>query len=365
MKTFDQLGQVQVKVSSQVLVKVSSMNSTNITLTSALASGLNNLSSTLGPLVTTAFDTIACNTNNFTANSTRSTVSVPQNPPEFQLWFKIGLVIIGVLIIFGNGIVVYFIVTRPRLHTKTNVMVISLAVSDIVVGLGIVPSFLACMYVTSCDNLLSKLFYDAFLLVSVCNLCCITFDRFLAVTRPLRYHMKITPKAVIIMIALSWIVPSIVSLVPVTWLYTNTNAEAQKMNNKIFYALQVIVFMFLPCLMMLIVYAVIYSIAYKQKKNIQHVIRSVSSVGNLSTARSMSASSPGEARATLKVFGKFPILVIKMISLRFLFVDVLALPSPNNDLAYCRCFHLLVYSSLWITPLYGCYLLACLCVLFA
>jgi uncharacterized membrane protein len=143
------------------------------------------------------------------------------------------LVIVAVLTVFGNGIVVYFIITKHRLHTKTNFMVISLAVSDLLVGTCIIPSFLACMYV-SCDNLLAKLFYDGFLFVSVCNLCCITFDRFLAVTRPLRYHTKITRKAVISMIAISWIVPSIVSIVPVSWLYTDTNLEDQTTNNKIF-----------------------------------------------------------------------------------------------------------------------------------
>ena len=236
--------------------------------------------------------------------SNNGTNPAPPGPPSFPLWIKVGLVIVGVLTIFGNGIVVYLIASRHRLRTKTNFMVISLAVSDLLVGACIIPSFLACMYVT-CDNLLAKLFYDAFLFVSVCNLCCITFDRFLAVTRPLRYHMKITRKSVIAMITFSWIVPSIVSLVPVAWLYTDTSIENRNKNNKIFYTLQVVLFMFFPCLIMLIAYVVIFNIAWKQTRHMRQVLRSVSSAGTGPRSDSIPTSSTREAKATLKVFGRF------------------------------------------------------------
>ena len=221
-------------------------------------------------------------------------------PPPFPLWFKIGLIIVGVLTLFGNGLVVYLIVAKRRLHTKTNMMVVSLAISDLLVGSCIIPSFLSCMYV-ECDNLLAKLFYDAFLFVSVCNLCCITFDRFLAVTRPLRY-IKITRKAVIRKITISWIVPSIVSLVPVTWLYSNTNLETQKSNNKIFYTIQVVVFMFFPCLIMLIAYAVIFDIAWKQTRHIRSIMRGKD--GSKLRCNAVPTSTKREAKDTLKVFGR-------------------------------------------------------------
>lgn len=251
--------------------------------------------------------TIASNMTNGT-NTTSPPVerAAPPGPP---LYLKIGLIIIMTMAVFGNAMVVYFITTRRRLRTKTNFMVVSLALSDLFVGLAIIPSYLACMYV-KCDNNLSKLFYDGFLFVSVCNLCCITFDRFLAVTRPLRYHAKMTKRKVLVMIALSWIVPSLVSLAPVGWQYTDTGLEAVTRNNKIFYTLQVVVFMFFPCLIMLVAYAVIFNIAWKQTKHINRVLSSVNLAANNNRSVPIPTTSTREAKATLKVFGTVVLMFV-------------------------------------------------------
>lgn len=225
-------------------------------------------------------------------------------PPGQTLAVKIALVVIGVTTLVGNGTVIYLVAMRHRLRTKTNFMVMSLAISDFLVGIAIIPSFLACMYV-ECDNLLSKLFYDAFLFISVCNLCCITFDRFLSVTKPLRYHAKMTRRKVLWLVIVSWIVPGIVSIVPVAWLYTDTSQERVAVDNKIFYTIQVVVFMLTPCVIMLVAYAVIFNIAWKQTRHIRRVLSSLS----LSQTNA-AASTTREAKATLKVFGTVVVVFV-------------------------------------------------------
>ena len=283
---------------NRIIINTPEMNGTLINMTSNSGT----TSATTGLLFTTAplMETTIFSSTNFTTSEPSLRVRTSKNP-EFPLWFVIGLVILGILTLLGNGIVVYLVAARPKLRSKTNFMVMSLAFSDIVVGVGIVPSFLACMY-EKCDNLLTKLFYDAFLFVSVCNLCCITFDRFLAVTRPLRYHTRVTRGAVIKGVALSWIIPSVVALVPVTWQYTNTSSSARKTYDKIYYTVQVVIFVFCPCLIMLIVYAVIVNVAWKQSRHIHHLRTTVNSSGV--GPDNASVTSTREAKATLKVFGE-------------------------------------------------------------
>ena len=181
-------------------------------------------------------------------------------------------------------------------------MVSSLAVSDILVALVLIPSFLVCIYI-KCDHRLLKIFYDGFLYVSVCNLCCITFDRYLAVTRPLKYHTRIIRLPVKTMITTSWILPITISLVPIIWSYSSTNIETQKVNNKIYYTIQVVLFMCCPCLIMLIAYAIIFNIA---SKKIQQIRREIQSGVITSTvySNSISTSSAREGKASLRVFGE-------------------------------------------------------------
>ena len=254
-------------------------------------------------MTTTKFSNPATTNNGTTSSS-------PDSLPYFPIWFQISASMITILITFGNGIIIYFIVTRRRLRKKTNFLVCSLAVSDLLVGMILTPSSLVCMHF-ECSYRLSKHFYDAFVSVSVCNLCCITFDRYLAVTRPLKYHTGIIQLPIKTMITISWIVPSTVSFMPVIWSYSNTNIENQSVNNKIFYTAQVLLFMICPCLLMLIAYVVMFTIVREKIQQIRGELQSaVITVCNISHANSTSTSSTREAKATLKVFGTVVVLFV-------------------------------------------------------
>ena len=238
---------------------------------------------------------------------------IPSSLPGLPTWFKVSIAIVAILGAFGNGIVIYLIATRHQLRTKTNFMVSSLAVSDILVILVLIPSFLVCLYF-KCDNRSLKILYDGFLYVSVCNLCCITLDRYLAVTRPLKYRTRIIRLPVKTMITISWILPTTISLVPIIWSYSSANIETQKVNNKIYYTIQVVLFMCCPCLIMLIAYAVIFNIA---RKKIQHIRREIENGVIASTiySNSISASSAREGKASLKVFGTVVVMFVACWSL--------------------------------------------------
>lgn len=213
------------------------------------------------------------------------------------LVFQILNYVIDVLIILGNSFVIWLIIRKKSLHTVTNMLLVSLAVSDLLVGLAIIPSFMACIHVP-CDLNLAKMVYDYFLFVSVANLCAITIDRYTAVMHPLRYPTKMTPMAAMKIIALSWIVPAVLSILPVTWIYTDTSQENRDMANKVFYTIQVIFFVLIPCCLMLWAYSKIFHEALKQARRI-HAETGYSS-NTVNGGRSLS---PSEARNAIKVFG--------------------------------------------------------------
>ena len=163
-------------------------------------------------------------------------------------------------------------------------MASSLAVSDILVALVLIPSYLACVYFI-CEHRLLKIFYDGFLYVSACNLCSITFDRYLAITHPLKYvyHTRIIQLPVKTMIT-SWISPITISLVPITWSYSSSYIEAQKVNNKIYYTIQVAL----------------------ASKKIQQIRREIQSGVSATTIypNPISATSAREGKASLRVFSE-------------------------------------------------------------
>ena len=229
--------------------------------------------------------------------ATSNTLASTEEDSNRLLIFQILLYIIDVAIIAGNSFVIWLVVRKKSLHTVTNMLLVSLAISDLMVGIAVIPSFVACFHV-ECDAVLAKMVYDYFLFVSVANLCAITVDRYTAVMHPLRYPNKMTPVAAIRVIAIAWIVPLILSILPISWTYSSTSQENRDLANKVFYTIQVLFFVLTPCCLMLWAYFKIFKEAIKQARRIHAETGYVSE--SVNGGRTLS---PSEARNAIKVFG--------------------------------------------------------------
>nr|XP_023652850.1 trace amine-associated receptor 13c-like [Paramormyrops kingsleyae] len=111
--------------------------------------------------------------------------------------------------IMGNLVVIISIVHFKQLHTPTNMLVMSLALADLLLGAVVMPfsmirSVEGCWYFGDFFCSLHSTF-DLFLsCVSVFHLISIAVDRYQAVCNPLRYHNTVTIAVAWLMVALSW-----------------------------------------------------------------------------------------------------------------------------------------------------------------
>ncbi|XP_040888413.1 trace amine-associated receptor 13c-like [Toxotes jaculatrix] len=119
------------------------------------------------------------------------------------------LAFVSLLTVTLNLLVIISISHFRQLHTPTNTLLLSLAVSDLVVGLLVMP-IEGLRYMETCW-LLGRLMCALTPYVSYCllsaslgNMVLISIDRYLAICDPLLYSSKITLTNVIIFICLCW-----------------------------------------------------------------------------------------------------------------------------------------------------------------
>uniref|UniRef100_A0A3Q3FTQ9 Trace amine associated receptor 1 n=1 Tax=Labrus bergylta TaxID=56723 RepID=A0A3Q3FTQ9_9LABR len=129
-------------------------------------------------------------------------------PLRVTLYIIFGVIII--LTVCGN-----LLVTFSQLHTPTNYLIFSLAVSDLLLGMivmfpGMIHTVESCWYFGDffCQIYMSS---DVSLsTASILNLSFISVDRYYAVCQPLLYRRKISVNVVLIMILICWSISPII-----------------------------------------------------------------------------------------------------------------------------------------------------------
>ncbi|XP_077098140.1 trace amine-associated receptor 13c-like [Siphateles boraxobius] len=114
--------------------------------------------------------------------------------------------------VFLNLLVIISISHFKKLHTTTNLIILSLAVADLLMGL-VMPIeatrlIKACWYFGDTLCGLYSIFIDVPLSASLSNLFLVAVDRYVAVCHPLLYPQKITTTKTLISICLTWICSS-------------------------------------------------------------------------------------------------------------------------------------------------------------
>ncbi|XP_043493784.1 octopamine receptor Oamb-like isoform X2 [Polistes fuscatus] len=131
----------------------------------------------------------------------------------------ITLAIVNVMVVLGNVLVILAVYYTSKLRNVTNMFIVSLAVADLLVGLAVLP-FSATWEVFKVW-IFGDLWCSVWLAVdvwmctaSILNLCAISLDRYLAVTRPVCYPQLMSPKRAKLLVATVWVLSFVICFPP-------------------------------------------------------------------------------------------------------------------------------------------------------
>ncbi|KAM9339185.1 trace amine-associated receptor 1-like [Symphorus nematophorus] len=182
---------------------------------------------------------------------------------------------LSIVTICGNLLVIISIIYFKQLHTPTNSLILSLAVTDLLVGVVVFPltmkfSVNSCLYYQDLFCKIRDSFDITLSTASILNLCCISIDRYYTVCQPLTYRTKINVRVVVIMILVIWTVSV---LVAIGFLIAGLNHEKCEENcfidGLLANILGPIFSFYLPVLVMLCIYLKIFLVAQRQARSIQ------------------------------------------------------------------------------------------------
>ncbi|KAK2814320.1 hypothetical protein Q5P01_000612 [Channa striata] len=189
---------------------------------------------------------------------------------------------VSLLTVILNLLVIISISHFRQLHTPTNLIILSLAVSDFLVGLLVMPFQILLM--EPCwllgDLVCVLQYFLAFIIVcsSEVNMVLISVDRYVAICDPLHYSTRITQRRVKICVLLSWIYSVFYS-----FLILNENLEKPGRYNScygecvinIFGTVDIVITFLLPISTIVILYLRVFVVAVSQARAMRSHITAV------------------------------------------------------------------------------------------
>ncbi|XP_067255215.1 trace amine-associated receptor 13c-like [Chanodichthys erythropterus] len=202
--------------------------------------------------------------------------------------------------VFVNLLVIISISHFKKLHTPTNLLILSLAVADLLIGL-IMP-IEATRLIGMCwdfgDTIcgLYLIFVSVLFSASLTNLVLIAVDRYMAVCHPLLYPQKITMTKTAISICLSWFCSSAYNTAfVINSGYTDTSQRTDVLIF-IWRVIDLLLGFICPCILIIILYLRIFYVVHQQVK----VINSLKG-GKCVMEGSVRRKSEGKAVLTLGI----------------------------------------------------------------
>ena len=199
---------------------------------------------------------------------------------------KILLILISILTILGNSLVLMATWRERSLHQPNKYFIACLAVADLLVGLFIGPwKFyqwsldFQSRYVISSHICSFMVWIDTFAFTaSICSLMFISYDRYLKIGKPLQYRSRMTTSKSLKTIFIIWLISTALATYSVSPHSENNGIlgsgypcrSIDMSKHKELYTFLIVSFFFLPVMIMLVMYALIFVIAHKRQKMLRN-----------------------------------------------------------------------------------------------
>ena len=171
---------------------------------------------------------------------------------------------LGVLIMFGNSLVIMSYVRFEWIRSNTSKCIVSMAIADLFIGLSAIPLHLGLgffklgIYETFCKAVYT--IDPALCQVSILHILLVNIDRYIAISRPLSYPNIISHDRMSAGILLAWILGTVIALGPAINIYNYDDQCDVYVSMATATACSLVLF-WLPFLAICVIYGHIISIA--------------------------------------------------------------------------------------------------------
>ncbi|XP_048106629.1 5-hydroxytryptamine receptor 1E [Alosa alosa] len=196
------------------------------------------------------------------------------------------VVLLGVLTLLTalvNIAVITAICTTKKLHLPANYLICSLAITDLLVAILVMP--VSVVYITMTTWALGQAVCEVWLSVdmtcctsSILHLCVIALDRFWAITKAIEYARKRTALRAAAMVAAVWVISVFISLPPLFWRHRHKATVATQCvieHDHVGYTIySTLGAFYIPMTLILVLYYRIYSAAktlYQKRGSSRHL----------------------------------------------------------------------------------------------
>ena len=183
--------------------------------------------------------------------------------------------LLSAIIVASNTLAVVLFARNRSLRQPSNMILVSLAVSDLLTGLVSLPMFVACNIKKASAVCFASIFPVIFTSVStVSHLVVITVDRWISVRQPLRYISIVTKDRALLAVAAIWLNAVMVTLLQFLWLDPTSFdpyewSEDDRRSEIIYDSVCFVLFVGLPLPFMAAVYVWIFRQVRRHSQNIR------------------------------------------------------------------------------------------------